>query len=57
MNVYCANRVINLLPSTRASDVSFDKARLADETDVDRYLIEINKAIIAEFRRGKRIQI
>ena len=36
--------------------VSFEKAWLADETDVDRYLESLRKALLAEIRRGNRIQ-
>ena len=32
-------------------------ARLADETDVERYLEAIRKSLLAEIRKGKRIQI
>ncbi|MFQ6759449.1 MAG: BREX system P-loop protein BrxC [Deltaproteobacteria bacterium] len=43
--------------STRAVPVAFDKAWLADETDVDRYLQSMKKALLDEIRKGKRIQI
>lgn len=41
----------------RAVKVSFDKAWLADETDVDRYLESMREALLEEIRKGKRIQI
>ena len=37
--------------------VSFDKAWLADETDVERYLESMREALLDEIRKGKRIQI
>jgi hypothetical protein len=43
--------------SSRSVQVSFDKAWLADETDVDRYLAAMRKALLAEIQSGKRIQI
>ena len=36
---------------------SFNKAWLADESDVDRYLESMREALLAEIRNGKRIQI
>jgi hypothetical protein len=42
---------------SRAVKVSFDKAWLADETDVDRYLESMREALLEEIRKGKRIQI
>lgn len=47
---------IEYVPS-RSVKVSFDKAWLADETDVDRYLESMRKALLEEIRKGKRIQI
>ena len=47
---------IEYVPS-RSVKVSFDKAWLADETDVDRYLESMRKALLDEIRKGKRIQI
>ncbi len=47
---------IEYVPS-RAVKVSFDKAWLADEADVDRYLKSMREALLAELRNGKRIQI
>jgi hypothetical protein len=35
----------------------FDKAWLADETDVERYLESMRQALLDEIRKGKRIQI
>ncbi len=43
--------------SGRAVKVLFDKAWLADETDVDRYLKTMREALLEEIRKGKRIQI
>jgi len=37
--------------------VSFDKAWLADEADVERYLESMREALLDEIRKGKRIQI
>lgn len=37
--------------------VSYDKAWLADETDVDHYLETLREALLEEIRKGKRIQI
>lgn len=47
---------IEYVPS-RAVKVSFDKAWLADETDVERYLESMREALLDEIRKGKRIQI
>jgi hypothetical protein len=41
----------------RSVFVKFEKAWLADESDVDRYLDSIREALLAEIRKGKRIQI
>lgn len=41
----------------RAVKVAFDKAWLADESDVEHYLESMREACLAEIRRGKRIQI
>lgn len=41
----------------RSMKVSFDKAWLADETDVERYLDSMRKALLSEIHKGKRIQI
>jgi hypothetical protein len=43
--------------ASRAVKVSFDKAWLADEKDVDCYLESMRKALLEEIRKGKRIQI
>ena len=43
--------------SSRAVKVSFEKAWLADETDVERYLKAMREALLEEIRKGKRIQI
>lgn len=47
---------IEYIPS-RAVRVSFDKAWLADESDVERYLESMREALLIEIRKGKRIQI
>jgi len=43
--------------STRKIHVSFDKAWLADESDVDAYLQRLREALLKEIEAGKRIQI
>ncbi|MEL7358177.1 MAG: BREX system P-loop protein BrxC [Cyanobacteria bacterium J06560_6] len=43
--------------SYRSVRVDFDKAWLADEADVDGYLLAMKEAMLAEIRNGKRIQI
>ena len=40
----------------RTVRVPFDKAWLVDESDVDRYLISMREALLAEIHKGKRIQ-
>ena len=47
---------VQYVPS-RSIRVSFDKAWLADEVDVERYLECLREALLAEIRCGKRIQI
>jgi predicted transcriptional regulator len=47
---------IEYVPS-RSVKVSFEKAWLADETDVERYLESMRDALLDEIRKGKRIQI
>lgn len=47
---------IEYVPS-RSVKVLFEKAWLADETDVDRYLKSMREALLEEIRKGKRIQI
>ncbi len=47
---------IEYVPS-RSVKVSFDKAWLADETDVERYLESMREALLSEIHKGKRIQI
>ena len=47
---------IEYVPS-RSVRVSFEKAWLADETDVDLYLEAMREALLEEIRKGKRIQI
>jgi energy-coupling factor transporter ATP-binding protein EcfA2 len=43
--------------TSRSIQVSFEKAWLADETDVDRYLASVREAMLNTIRDGKRIQI
>ena len=43
--------------SMRKIRVSFDKAWLADEADVDQYLQQLREALLKEIHKGKRIQI
>ena len=43
--------------AARAIKIPFDKAWLADEPDVDRYLESMRETLLAEIRKGKRIQI
>jgi len=43
--------------STRKINVSFDKAWLASDTDVDEYLEKLREALLVEIQKGKRIQI
>jgi hypothetical protein len=40
----------------RTLRVNFDKAWLADESDVERYLSAMREVLLAEIRQGKRIQ-
>lgn len=47
---------IEYVPS-RSVKVSFDKAWLADETDVERYLESMREALLDEIHKGRRIQI
>jgi hypothetical protein len=47
---------IQYVPS-RSIRISFDKAWLIDESDVERYLKSMREALLAEIRKGKRIQI
>jgi hypothetical protein len=43
--------------SRHALEVSFQKAWLADELDVDAYLAALKKALMTPIRQGKRVQI
>ena len=43
--------------SSREVKVSFEKAWLADENDVNRYLESMRESLLKEIRKGKRIQI
>lgn len=43
--------------SSRSLSITFDKAWLADEGDVERYLESMRKALLEEIRQGKRIHI
>jgi len=47
---------IEYVPS-RNVKISFDKAWLADEADVDEYLTSMRRALLEEIQKGKRIQI
>lgn len=47
---------VEYVPS-RSLSIAFDKAWLADEGDVERYLESMRKALLEEIRQGKRIQI
>ncbi len=51
-----AEQKIEYIP-TRNIKVSFDKAWLADEADVDEYLNKLRDALLKEIEEGKRIQI
>ena len=42
---------------SRLVKVAYDKAWLADETDVDQYLDSLREALMEEVRKGKRVQI
>lgn len=43
--------------SSKAIPVHFNKAYLADATDIDQYLAAMRRALLAEVEKGKRIQI
>ncbi|MEW8441904.1 MAG: BREX system P-loop protein BrxC [Candidatus Thiodiazotropha taylori] len=43
--------------STRNIRVSFDKAWLVNEAEVDQYLVKLREALLKEIEEGKRIQI
>lgn len=45
------------IKNLKSIQVSFEKAWLADETDVDRYLKSMREALLEEIRKGKRIHI
>ena len=47
---------IEYIPS-RSVRVNFDKAWLADASDVDSYLDAMREALLVEISKGKRIQI
>ncbi|QFY90721.2 BREX system P-loop protein BrxC [Magnetovirga frankeli] len=53
----CVNPCESVVQNIRSVKVSFDKAWLADETDVERYLESMREALLDEIRKGKRIQI
>ena len=42
---------------TRNLRVTFDKAWLANEGDVDRYLNALREALLAEVQQGRKVQI
>ncbi len=43
--------------SSRSITVPYDKAWLADEADVDVYLVAMREALLAEIRSGKRVNL
>lgn len=43
--------------SSQTIKVNFDKVWLADETDVEDYLVAMREALMTEIKQGKRIQI
>jgi hypothetical protein len=47
---------IEYVPS-KSVRVAFEKAWLADETDIDNYLKSMREALLAEIQQGKRIQL
>ena len=51
-----AEQKVEYIPG-RSIKVSFNKAWLADESDVDSYLASMREALLIEIRSGKRIQI
>ncbi|MEA1051421.1 hypothetical protein U5801_16630 [Lamprobacter modestohalophilus] len=51
-----AEPAIEYIPARRIQ-VAYDKAWLADEGDVERYLESMREALIAEIRKGKRKRI
>jgi uncharacterized protein len=51
-----AEEQVEYIPG-RSIKVVFNKAWLADESDVDSYLASMREALLSEIRRGKRIQI
>ncbi len=51
-----AEQKVEYIPG-RSIKVSFNKAWLADESDVDSYLASMREALLSEIRSGKRIQI
>ena len=51
-----ADPTVEYVPG-RSIKIPFNKAWLADESDVERYLESMREALLAEIRNGKRIQI
>jgi hypothetical protein len=43
--------------SSKSIDVTYDKAWLEDENDVNRYLEKMREALLKEIKEGKRIQV
>jgi len=43
--------------STKNVRVNYDKALLANESDVDQYLENLRKALLKELKDGKQIQV
>ena len=54
--IKASDQIIHFV-SCRDVIVDFDKAWLADEADVENYLVAMKKALLAEVQTGKRIQI
>ena len=51
-----AEPAIEYIPA-RQIQIAYDKAWLANEQDVERYLESMREALIAEIRKGKRVQV
>jgi hypothetical protein len=43
--------------NVRQVRAEYDKAWLADEADVERYLEAVREALLEEIRKGKRVQV
>jgi hypothetical protein len=42
---------------SRNLHVAYDKAWLADENDVDRYLTSLRETLLKEIQQGRKVQI